>query len=121
MPPNTGLVEVSQAEAISNVVMAQMSGMMAAFQAQISDLSMKVNLSSSALTPLASSSVARATMVKPDTVRPTTSTVVIGVAMVKSQRLVGTQFRRSQGFHVQATIHSIGDTARSHRENLVCI
>ena len=52
LPP--GLAEVSQVEAISHAVMAQMSEMMVAFQAQISDLSAKVNLGTSTLTLLAS-------------------------------------------------------------------
>ena len=41
--PPPGLASVTQVEAISNAVMAQMSGMFAAFHAQISDLSAKVN------------------------------------------------------------------------------
>ena len=65
--PPPVLAEVSQVEAISNAVMVQMTGIMTAFQAQISYLSAKVNLGSSALTPWACSSVARATLVKPDT------------------------------------------------------
>ena len=71
--PPPGLAEVSQAEAISNAVMAQMSAMMAAFQAQISDLA-KVNFGSSMLSSSASSSVAEATL---------TSSMVTEVAMVK--------------------------------------
>ena len=80
--PPPGLAEVSQVEATSNTVMAQMSGMMATFQAQISDLSAKVNFGSSMLTPLARSLVAEATLVKPDAVRPMTSSAP--VAMVRS-------------------------------------
>ena len=60
--------------------MAQMSGMMA----QISDLSAKVHLGSSALTQPASSSVAQVTLVKPDMVQPVTSSAVTQIAMVKS-------------------------------------
>ena len=82
--PSLGLAEVSQMGAISNSVMAQMSGIVVAFQAQISDLSAKVNFGSSALTQLASSSVAGATLVKPDAVRPVTSSVATGVTMVRS-------------------------------------
>ena len=55
--PPPGLDEVSQVEAISNAVMAQMLGMMVAFQAQISNLSAKVNVSPSSPMPMASSVV----------------------------------------------------------------
>ena len=59
---------------------------MAAFQAQISYLLAKVNLGASVLTvtPLASSSVAGATLVKPDAVRPVTSSGAPRGAMVRS-------------------------------------
>ena len=46
--------------------MAQMSGMLAAFQAQISDLSAKVNHGSSSPMPVISSMVTEVTMVRPE-------------------------------------------------------
>ena len=55
--PLPGLGSVTQVEAISNAVMVQMLGMLAAFQTQISDLSAKVNLGSSSPMLLASSTV----------------------------------------------------------------
>ena len=58
--------------------------MMAAFQAQISDLSAKVHFGSSALSSPASSSVAETTLVRQEAVRPVTSSVMTEVAMVKS-------------------------------------
>ena len=69
--------------------MAQMSGIMAAFQAQISNLSMKVNSGSSALTLPDSSVVTEVTMVRPEMVRPVASSMVTEVAMVRPEaRLV---------------------------------
>ena len=74
--PLPGLAEVSQVEAISNAVMAQMSGMMAVFQAQMS--AAKVNSGSSTLPPPASSSVAEDIFVRPEVVRPVASSMVTG-------------------------------------------
>ena len=62
--PLPGLTSATQFEAISTAVMAQMSEMFAAFQAQISDLLAKVNVSSSASMPTTSSTVTLVTVVK---------------------------------------------------------
>ena len=62
--PPLGLADVLQVDAVSNAVMAQLLGMMAAFQAQISDLSAKMNSGSSVLTPPASSTVTEVTVVR---------------------------------------------------------
>ena len=70
-----------------------MSGMMAAFQAQISDLSAKVNLGSSSLMLVASSVVTELTTVRPKATMPMASSVETNcfevLGSVTCQGLVG--------------------------------
>ena len=62
---------------------------MAAFQAQISDLSAKVNLGSSFPMLVASSAVTQVTMVRPEATMPMASSMVTQVTMVRPEaRLV---------------------------------
>ena len=62
-----------------------MSGMMAAFQAQISDLLAKVNLGSSSLMPVVSYAVTGLTVVRPEATMPTASSMVTEVTMVRPE------------------------------------
>ena len=97
--PPPGLAVVSQVKAISNTVMAQMSAMTAAFQAQISDLSAKVNLGSSSPIPVASSTVTELTA-RPEAIMPTGSSVVTKVTMVRPEARLAHSF-------VEATVSMV--------------
>ena len=64
--PPPGLVSATQVEAISQAFMAQMSGMLERFQAQVSDLTaMGIVNRSSLPRPVASSTVISVTVVRP--------------------------------------------------------